>query len=610
MELLHGGSSIPSLYAFGQIKLCLIYQKEGVALTVNSSRKTKRAEPLPLSPLGRRLCETFPYLWQAILGVNEPDPQWQTITKHPIRPRVLWRLWQDSAQLIGVRFSGQTRYGIIDIDYESLYHPTQDSEAVKALRTALETIGLYRSILVRSSWSEGLHLYIPLPEEVPTFGLASALKQCLEAQGFIVKPGQLEIFPNCKAYALPGTYTEYNAHRLPLQPASGSCLLDNDYNPISDDLESFFQQWDTAAAGQALEELRSAIATARANRKTKRHRSNIVGDWQQDLLGDIQEGWTGHGQTNHLLKTIACYGVVFEGLTAEALAKHVHQTAISSPGYQQWCRHQHEITLRSQVWARAAEGYYWPLGSSPKRLGTLHSDGNNNVVPFNLARSEDAQQRIKAAFKHLEEQKQLPPNATARAKAIAQQGGVSTKTLYRYLELWHPSHQSDYENETCKIPDSETVLASFATSEAKSTELSKPVEDKEFYTYKKFMKGWACESVLANFLSVYPHHSSRRDLLTESVTTVEGTDASQELMPESLDDLTGTIGSFPQEQLVDFASVLASIDVEVLRLSWDTFQFQNFLESTYGKSSRSLLSDCELMDLFSRLRTILSVSSG
>ena len=51
----------------------------------------KRHEPLPLDPLGKRLCETFSYLWQPIIGVNDLDPQWQTITKYPMRPRVLWR---------------------------------------------------------------------------------------------------------------------------------------------------------------------------------------------------------------------------------------------------------------------------------------------------------------------------------------------------------------------------------------------------------------------------------------------------------------------------------------------------------------------------------------
>ncbi len=102
----------------------------------------------------------------------------------------------------------------IDIDRDSPHHPGQTPSALATLRLALETIGLYRTVLIRSSHSEGLHLYIPLPAAVPTFGLACALKQCLEAQGFTLAPGQFEIFPNCKSYAIPGSYTEYNAHRL------------------------------------------------------------------------------------------------------------------------------------------------------------------------------------------------------------------------------------------------------------------------------------------------------------------------------------------------------------------------------------------------------------
>jgi hypothetical protein len=47
------------------------------------------------------------------------------------------------------------------------------------MRAALETIGICRTILIRSSWSEGLHLYIPLSSTVPTFGLAKAIKLCL-----------------------------------------------------------------------------------------------------------------------------------------------------------------------------------------------------------------------------------------------------------------------------------------------------------------------------------------------------------------------------------------------------------------------------------------------
>jgi hypothetical protein len=455
---------------------------------------TTRA-PLPLDPLSQRLCATFLYPWQPIVGLNDPAPEWQTITKYPLRPRVLWELWQDPTQLVGVRFGSQTSYALLDIDRDSPHHPAQNPNALPTLRLALETIGIYRTVLIRSSSSEGLHLYIPLPIAVPTFGLACALKQCLEAQGFTLTAGQLESFPNCKAYAKPGSFIEYTAHRLPLQPASGSILLNDDGHPVSQDLSRFFAAWDTAAAGQVMEELHSAIGTARSNRRTRRRQSRIVEDWRNDLRLEIDTGWTAPGQTNHLLKTIACYGVVFEGLQGDALATYVQDIAINAPGYRQWCGHRHEISLRSQVWANAAAGYYWKLGDPPKR--GLGSGAANEIVPFsgNAAKSADAQRRIKAVVEQLKASDQLPARATARAHAIIT-NGISSRTLYRHLELWHPQHLEG-ESELCKIPllaGDRAILAPPISNPAKSPE---PLQSQEFYTKAHNMK---CDGLPLGFL--------------------------------------------------------------------------------------------------------------
>jgi len=512
------------------------------------SATNKRHEPLSLDPLDKRLCETFPYLWQPIIGVNETDPQWQTITKYPMRPRVLWKHWQDAAQIVGVRFCAETGYALIDIDRESPYHPKEDPNALQTMRAALETIGIYRTVLIRSSWSEGLHLYIPLLETVPTFGLACALKQCLEAQGFAIAQGTLEIFPNCKTYAKPGTYIEDNAHRLPLQPASGSCLLDDDGNPISRDLRRFFEGWDTAAAGQDLAELRQAISTARTNRKAKTRRSDVVEDWQRDLLSEMEDGWTGHGQTNHLLKTIACYGVVFEELKGDALAAYVERTAIASPGYAQWCRHQPDIKMRSTVWARAAEGYYWQLGDPPKRSGSFGETPSNNVVPFNLARSEDAQSRIKEAVRLLEAQGTLPATATARANAIAEQG-VSLKTLYRHRELWHPLHDQGTSNDQSKIAQLEAAPAIFESDRANIPESPKPSDSKEFYTSEKSMKGEGFESGLPFFSTFHKQQTALRSTLTESGTLNQPFSPLERLLIGESEKETVTANSFPQPSI-------------------------------------------------------------
>ena len=457
-------------------------------MTSTPAAHSKQHPLLPQDPFGERLCKIFSYLWQTITGVNEPASQWQTVTKYSMRPRVFWKLWQDRAQLVGVRFGSCTWYALLDIDWNSLYHPAQNPNALRTIRAALETIGIYRTILIRSSHSGGLHLYIPLPTNLPTFRIASALKQCLEAQGLTIAAGQLEVFPNTKAYALPGTTTEYNAHRLPLQPDSGSYLLDDDLNAISNDLGQFFACWDTAAAGQDLEELHTAIATARRNRRGRRNCSvGIVENWKQDLQTEMKEGWTGYGQTNHFLKTIACYGVVFEGLKGDALAEFVHETAINSPGYKQWCRHQHEISLRTIVWARSAEGYYWALGDSPKRSGEIRSKGENNLVPFNLSRSQDAQRRIKEAFSHLEQSGQLPLTTTARAKAISTQG-ISLRTLYRHLNLWHPLYDQFENSKSCKTSEPERVLTIGEGDLENSPKVADPSHSKEFYTLREIMK--------------------------------------------------------------------------------------------------------------------------
>lgn len=458
-------------------------------------QENERHEPLPLDPVGQRLCLTFPYLWQAIVGVNDAVPQWQTVQKYPLRPRVLWRLWQDSSQLVGVRFASQTRYALIDIDAKSDFHPQQNPEALTTIRSALETIGIYRTLLVRSSWSGGLHLYIPLPEGVPTFGLASALKQCLEAQSMPIAQGQIEVFPNCKSYATPGHYTEYNAHRLPLQPHSGSCLLDADYNPITQNIGRFFEQWDLAAAAQDMAELRQAMTTAKHNRRGKRHRqTTVVDEWLQDLRQEMEEGWTDYGQTNHLLKTIACYGVVFEGLKGDALTEFVHTTAIQSPGFSQWCRHQQQIQMKASVWAKAAEGYYWKLGDERTRQSQLHGiEGDPAGVSANVLRSEDAQRRIREAVAQLEAENRLPFAVTARAKAIAAQGAISLRTLYRHLSLWHPEHSITIER-SGKTPCPEVNTTDPPEKKEMEERSAKPREDGEFYTNFQLMKGVVSDS--------------------------------------------------------------------------------------------------------------------
>ncbi|GAB4231444.1 MAG: hypothetical protein Kow00121_59740 [Elainellaceae cyanobacterium] len=458
--------------------------------------KPQRVEPLPGDPLGKRLCQTFPYLWKAIVKTNDPDSSWKTLNDYPLRPRELWRLWQDAAQIVGVRFDSVTCYGMIDLDVKGSYHPNQNAQALSVIQAALETIGITRTFLSQSSSSGGLHLWLPLPEQIPTFKLATTIRQCLEAQGLTVAQGQLEIFPNCKAYAREGEFTEYQGHRLPLQPATGAQLLDDDLNPILGGLERFFEIWDQCAAGQDTDQLRQAIAQTQKHwkKRSARRDSIVVETWRTALEFEISEGWTDYGQTNHLLKQIACYGVVFQRLKGERLIEYIQRTATNSAGYARWCRHQHEIKLRCQVWARAAEGHYWPLGTEGTRQSNIYNIEEDGAIAtgnrVNQARAEDAQARIAKAFNQLKEAGQLSlyKTKTALENAIIKLAKCSKQTTRKYMHLWYRK-ENNVAEEVC-THDADAVPASSTLVPVKPRKSLEPLSALKVHT-QPYMKGLA-----------------------------------------------------------------------------------------------------------------------
>src|SRR5512146_2380535 len=92
-----------------------------VGLGETPRRTSHHPEPLPADPTGQRLCEIFGhYRWQFIRAEMPADatakPSWTTVTDYPLRPRALWDQWQDAHQLIGVRFTHETYYALIDLD--------------------------------------------------------------------------------------------------------------------------------------------------------------------------------------------------------------------------------------------------------------------------------------------------------------------------------------------------------------------------------------------------------------------------------------------------------------------------------------------------------------
>ena len=580
----------------------------------------KSQDPLPADPKGQRLCEIFGrYLWCSIYADAPEDtskkPKWYTQRRYPLKSRVLWREWQDAARLVGVRHGHDTVYALIDIDTDSPYHPNQDGSAIARMQAALETIGITRTLLIQSSWSKGIHLYIPLSLAVKTFDLAVSLQSCLEAQGFQLKPGELEIFPNVKAYGSTQKI-EYRAHRLPLQPGSGSYLLDADLNPTSNQLDDFLAQWDMAAAGQDIATLQAALPIARQNRRKKvRKRLNKAESWKADLETLMSDGWSGSGQTNQLLKEFACYGRVFLELRGEDLVDFIHRQAVSSPGYRKWCRHQREIEMRSRVWAASVEKYYWPLGS----YSDIRKTAKNDIVPFNEIRAQQAQASIRATVRQLEAIDQLPVPATARAQAIRatqqESGGISSslETLYKpeNKKLWHPDYDKSRREELPVIVAAVADLASEIKDKKKTLETPNPYEARELRTKGEMMK---CSPYkIEDSSSAQTKFDSGRGVWGDSesfpqdrtVFSADITSSPNKHVANRRKELPKASVTEPiaKEMSEDTYQTMLTIGNTIRKLNWSTQRAVDFIAEKFQGRRRSQLQDDELLDLLYHLRT-------
>ena len=391
----------------------------------------------------------FPHRFDFIYADHpQPDqkPNWHTESRYPLSDRLI----QQGNYLYGVRFGSTTRYCLLDIDITSAYHPRQDAFAVPRILAALEQLGLVSAIACTSSFSGGLHLYLPFASEQRSWQVAIALSSLLESAGFRLRSGQLEVFPNRKPYATDSVPRLFHAHRLPMQV--GSNLLNADFQPIWSDRFRFVQQWQCA---EQRNEIDSHLFNQliQQNRQRRYRVSRRAEQFLQDLNADIDPGWTHSGQTNYLLGRIAMRSYIFhhvlsggEPLIGQALIENIVSTARSLPGYEQWCQHQHEIEARASEWARSVENspyFHYGLPKQPKAEDTDQAISEASTPRqqqrdcWNQKQAEAAQTRIQNAMADLIAKSELPNSITARFQALTQYG-ISGSSLYRYRSLWHP----------------------------------------------------------------------------------------------------------------------------------------------------------------------------
>lgn len=379
----------------------------------------------------------FDYIW-----ADHPDPgqrpDWKTERRHLLSDRLI----QQGAYLYGVRFGKQTRYLMLDLDAKSRYHPAHQPAAVKRIIEALEPLDLVSWVAVRSSESGGIHLYFPFEEAQDTSAIAQAASILLESAGFKLVPGQLEVFPNPRPYSKKPSL--YQAHRLPMQ--TGSYLLDDDFQPILGTQATFVHHWNHAQHRNLLTQ--ATIKRVLKRLKSKQYRlSTKATKFLNDLNAEVEPGWTGSGQTNHLLGRITMREYIFghiqrrcAPLADEALVATICEVARSLPSFSDYCNHQHDLEDRVTSYVRSIQSSrYYPYGSKTMPKPLPDEPAEPAEPTWNERQSLGARDRIIRAVTDLLEKNILPSQLTARKKAVKAYG-IGNTTLDKYPELWHPAY--------------------------------------------------------------------------------------------------------------------------------------------------------------------------
>jgi hypothetical protein len=457
----------------------------------------------------------FPHRFDYIYAsYPEPGntPNWQTESRHPLSDRLI----RQGSYLYGVRFGSETNYCLLDIDSGSLYHPKRDPFAVSRISAALEDLGLVSYVACTSSYSGGLHLYFPFEQPQKSWSLAVAVQTLLENAGFKLALGQLEVFPNPKLYVTSGKPNLYAAHRLPMQ--AGSYLLNDRYEMIYSSFDLFVQQWQFACQRNDVQSV-TVEGILKSSRRKQYCISGKADKFLNDLNADIEPGWTGYGQTNYILGRIAMRSYVFGHLLygaypleGKALVDDIVGVAKALPGYQQWCRHQHEIEKRAEEWARCVENSrYFHFGTRKLKSATsdLHTESHalttKQRLTWNQRQSDAARGRIKNAIADMLEKQLLPSSPTERFRALTryQIGGGS---LYRHRDLWHPSYffESTAESEIESTQLSIDIAFETEPTKAEPTKESKSVENIPVFLFQND----GCEEDCGKPASSSPHLTS------------------------------------------------------------------------------------------------------
>ena len=433
-----------------------------------SDNSNQKPNHFSLYALRQKFHSLFPHGWDFILK-ETPESDWKTIKKYKLTEQKCWYKYIDPEKVLGLRFGNYTRHGLFDIDFGSIHDPREQEKSLDKLKEELEKWGITRIIPLQSSFNYGLHFYFFLDRLINTFRLACVLNKVIEDAGLEVKRGQLETFPNTKRYN-----SLFNGHRLPLQ--QGSYLLDKDYVPYSDRLEDLISAAEWSAEGNDTDLLESRLEEAYDWFKVKKNQERVYNPTPEDrefveqveyaqreikegflnqIRIEVEQGFTGNGETNDLLLTIAKLGRILYGLSGQQYIDYIKETVTSCPGYVKYCRHKHEIDRRCAEVARFGEKQWFPYRTRLTKDRPSYKYikvSLTNHTNLNLERQYNAQSRIIQAVEYIQQEQGRLPKKVGECKLAIRNVtkelfgvSVSDATLKKpeNLSLWHPKHRDE-----------------------------------------------------------------------------------------------------------------------------------------------------------------------
>lgn len=310
---------------------------------------------------------------------------------------------------LAIRPAPWSTWALIDIDADSRYHPTSlDGEGDLVVKKTLCDIGLLEPIEIQSSTSTGLHLLYPLSEIVSTWELALSIEQCLLSAGLQIKPGILELRPNCKTWN-----ANYQAIRAPLS-GEGNSFWAPKYSDfgLHDDLMVFQQLFCSSRQSNRFTPINIQHQASRVCSSNRRGPVQPTGLLSAAKMR-LKEGFTARGQTNELTFIAQQQARLIEGIDSiDALRIRCSELVSRAPGFLEFCGHQQAV-INGSYWSdqtlrKALEltpgGY---AGTWRQRCNQQCADAAVQRALKGIARAVEAGMRfrsINAAIAHMNTQ--------------------------------------------------------------------------------------------------------------------------------------------------------------------------------------------------------------